>query len=198
MISRFFMSSSPKSGSPLTVRSLLGILSLPLFLPLPWSPECVLCLSQKKEINQKQVERYWLLDGSRTDSEKGLRIGRERGCLARTPRGHFPSGSSWTSTHTEGLTGRKITRLPSSNPRFLPESPARLSALSTPPFTTLSPDPFSSEHLPRTTSHDCFVFLLLFYSKPQGSAFFILYVILVSSTVPGLTPKRLVEYMQLA
>lgn len=138
------------------------------------------------------------MDGSRTDSEKGLRIGREKGRLARTPRGHFPSGSSWTSTHTEGLTGRKITRLASSNPCFLLEPPAQLSALSTPPFTTLSPDSFSSEHLSRTTSHDCLAFLLLFYSKPQGSAFFILYLILVSSTALGLTPKRLVEYMQLA
>ena len=35
MISRF-VSSSPVLGSVLTVRSLLGILSLPLSLPLPW------------------------------------------------------------------------------------------------------------------------------------------------------------------
>ena len=47
------MRSSPASGLMLSTQSLLGILSLPLSLPLP---QLVLSLSQNKKINRKQKE----------------------------------------------------------------------------------------------------------------------------------------------
>ena len=55
-----FMSRSPKLGSALTVRNLLGILSLPLSLPLPPLAHMWILSQNKQETNLKKKERLRL------------------------------------------------------------------------------------------------------------------------------------------
>lgn len=128
-----------------------------------------------------------------------------RGCLTQACCSHSPPGSSSLPTHM-GVAHRPedASTSPSSCPHLLLEP---WHALSTPPHSSKNPPCHLLPHLPThvlpellpfSRSCDDCTFLLLFYPKPQGSVFLILCLILVSSTVPGLTQKLFAECMQLA
>ena len=146
------------------------------------------------------------LEESRADSDEGLRRGMERACLAQTHHGHSPPGSFLAPTHIGGCSQAwRCTRLSLSSSPHWYWSPG--TALNTPPHSSKQPPCRSlrhrptrvlTEHLPFSRSQNGLPFLLLFYPKPQASAFFILYLISVSSTVADLTQKLFVECMQLA